>query len=134
MSTFSQKIIDFDISAEHEVKADSLTQNNLPHPVAGVTEKKEVITNAVLPLKNRLIDIGLSIQNYQRKNNSFYFLLLGTQKWFRTRENRNFATVVSTESRIFWFSAFETLLYVFMAVGQVYMIQIFFNKSKSFRV
>jgi hypothetical protein len=47
----------------------------------------------------------------------------------RTRENRNMATVTSTESRIFWFAVLESCLMVAMAGVQVYFVQSFFSKG-----
>jgi hypothetical protein len=119
MSTFSEKVIDFDISAEHEVKTEGFTQNNLPHPVPGAAEQKEIVKEAVMPLKSVLMSIEKGVFEFQRN-----------QKWFRTREHRNFATVSSSESSIFWFSLIETTLIVMMSVFQVYVIRIFFKSSK----
>ncbi|CAJ0912073.1 16134_t:CDS:2, partial [Entrophospora sp. SA101] len=53
-----------------------------------------------------------------------------TQKYFRTRENRNFSTVKSTENRIFWYSLLESALIVGMACVQVFVVKTFFNTTK----
>ncbi|BGP12909.1 hypothetical protein JCM10213v2_000826 [Rhodosporidiobolus nylandii] len=50
-----------------------------------------------------------------------------TQKYFRTRENRNVSTVKSTEWRIFSFSLAESALMVGMSAFQVWVVQRFFS-------
>lgn len=52
------------------------------------------------------------------------------QKYFRTRENRNFATVKSTETRIFNFSLMESGLMVTMAGLQVFIVKFFFQGAR----
>ena len=50
-----------------------------------------------------------------------------TQKYFRTRENRNFSTVRSTESRIIWFSIVESILIIALSGFQVFVVRTFFQ-------
>ena len=52
------------------------------------------------------------------------------QKYFRTRENRNFSTVRSTEKRIFNFSLLESGLMVAMAGLQVFVVKMFFTGGR----
>ena len=52
------------------------------------------------------------------------------QKYFRTRENRNFSTVKSTEKRIFNFSLIEGGLMVAMAALQVFIVKMFFTGGR----
>ena len=52
------------------------------------------------------------------------------QKYFRTRENRNFSTVRSTEKRIFNFSFVESGLMVCMAGLQVFIVRFFFQGAR----
>lgn len=52
------------------------------------------------------------------------------QKYFRTRENRNFSTVKSTEGRIFNFSVVESGLMVCMAGLQVFIVKFFFQGAR----
>lgn len=52
------------------------------------------------------------------------------QKYFRTRENRNFSTVRSTERRIFNFSVIESLMMVSMAGLQVFIVRFFFQGAR----
>jgi hypothetical protein len=52
------------------------------------------------------------------------------QKYFRTRENRNFSTVRSTERRIFNFSIIEGCMMVTMAALQVFIVRFFFQGAR----
>ena len=52
------------------------------------------------------------------------------QKYFRTRENRNFSTVRSTERRIFNFSIIESIMMVTMAGLQVFIVRFFFQGAR----
>lgn len=52
------------------------------------------------------------------------------QKYFRTRENRNFSTVKSTEGRIFNFSVIESGMMVCMAGLQVFIVRFFFQGAR----
>jgi hypothetical protein len=49
------------------------------------------------------------------------------QKYFRTRENRNFSTVRSTEKRIVNFSLLQCALVVCMGALQVFVVRFFFQ-------
>lgn len=52
------------------------------------------------------------------------------QKYFRTRENRNFSTVHSTEGRIFNLNLMETGLMIAMAALQVFVVKMFFTGGR----
>lgn len=52
------------------------------------------------------------------------------QKYFRTRENRNFSTVRSTEQRIFNFSLIEVGMMCGMAALQVFIVKYFFQGAR----
>lgn len=52
------------------------------------------------------------------------------QKYFRTRENRNFSTVRSTERRILNFSLVEVGMMVAMAALQVLVVRFFFQGAR----
>lgn len=52
------------------------------------------------------------------------------QKYFRTRENRNFSTVKSTEKRIFNLSLMESAMMVTMAGLQVFVVRWFFTGGR----
>lgn len=55
------------------------------------------------------------------------------QKYFRTRENRNFATVESTEQRIVRFSMIQIFLIIAMGALQVFVVRFFFQVRLSVR-
>lgn len=52
------------------------------------------------------------------------------QKYFRTRENRNFSTVRSTEKRIVNFSMVQIFLIVCMGALQVFIVRFFFQGAR----
>ena len=56
--------------------------------------------------------------------------LYKAMQYYKTRNNRNQATVVSTESRIYYFSIFEVLLMVGMGFLQITIVQLFFRGSR----
>lgn len=49
------------------------------------------------------------------------------QKYFRTRENRNFSTVRSTEGRIVNFSLIQCAMVICMGALQVFVVRFFFQ-------
>lgn len=55
------------------------------------------------------------------------------QKYFRTRENRNFSTVRSTEGRIWRLSLVEVGMMVGMAGLQVAVVRFFFQGARKGR-
>jgi hypothetical protein len=52
------------------------------------------------------------------------------QKYFRTRENRNFSTVQSTEKRIANFSMIQIGLIICMGALQVFIVRFFFQGAR----
>lgn len=116
MSTFAEKVIDFDITAEHE---QAIPTSPVHHDVAGGDQAKK----DVKPLEDGINRLQDSLGGIQRQ-----------QKYFRTRENRNFDTVKSTVNRIFWFGTSEAFMLVAMGLLQVFVIQTFFNRSGKTRV
>ncbi|KAI9320464.1 emp24/gp25L/p24 family/GOLD-domain-containing protein [Dichotomocladium elegans] len=106
MSTFAEKLIDFEIILEHEARP-SYQKDHNQQPVS------------LSAMEESLFKISGSLTNIAR-----------TQKYFRTRENRNSATVLSTESRIFWFALLESAAIVAMAGLQVFVVRSFFKVKK----
>ncbi|KAI9317764.1 emp24/gp25L/p24 family/GOLD-domain-containing protein [Dichotomocladium elegans] len=107
MSTFAEKLVDFEITLEHEVRPSFKSATGAEQP--------ETLSN----MEESLYRLSGSLTNIAR-----------TQKYFRTRENRNSATVYSTESRIFWFSLLESAAIIVMAGLQVIVVRSFFNVKK----
>ncbi|CUM62655.1 uncharacterized protein PRCAT00000209001 [Priceomyces carsonii] len=112
MSTFAEKVVDFEVKFENEedekgFKAKMPEQPNV-RPIEHVENMQATVDE---------ID--------QQLNN-----LLRTLQYYKTRNNRNQATVKSTESRIYYFSIFEVLLMVGMAFLQITIVQLFFKGSR----
>lgn len=100
-------MIDFEISIENEPRAASI-----PSKQGANIEQTSALENSVLKLSGQLSTITRQ------------------QKYFRTRENRNFSTVRSTEQRIFNFSIIESLMMVGMAGLQVFIVRMFFQTGR----
>ncbi|KAF2791096.1 hypothetical protein K505DRAFT_409445 [Melanomma pulvis-pyrius CBS 109.77] len=106
MSTFAEKMVDFEIAVENENRA------QLPSKQGSSPEQTTVLEESIIKLSAQLSTISRN------------------QKYFRTRENRNFSTVRSTERRIFNFSLMEGALMVTMAGLQVFIVRFFFQGAR----
>ncbi|KAF2492117.1 hypothetical protein BU16DRAFT_529483 [Lophium mytilinum] len=106
MSTYSEKMVDFEIAVENEARA------QLPSKQGTSPEQTSVLEESILKLSAQLSTINRN------------------QKYFRTRENRNFSTVRSTERRIFNFSIIEGVMMVTMAGLQVFVVRFFFQGAR----
>ncbi|KOS19411.1 putative membrane protein [Escovopsis weberi] len=107
MSTFSDKFVDFEISVENELRA-----AKLPSKQGSTPEQTGVLEESIFKIAGQLSTITRS------------------QKWFRTRENRNFSTVQSTESRIVNFSMIQVGLIICMGALQVFVVRFFFQGAR----
>lgn len=111
MSTFAEKVVDFEI--KYDGDAESTFRAQMPEKpntqplahVEGMKRTADQIDRQLDELKNAL-------------------------QYYKTRNNRNQATVKSTESRIYYFSIFEVLLMVGMAALQIAVVQFFFKGSR----
>ncbi|KAF2769770.1 supernatant protein factor, C-terminal domain-containing protein [Teratosphaeria nubilosa] len=108
MSTVSDKMVDFDIMVEHDEPA----EKKLPTKGGASSEQLSGVEELILRLSGQVSTITRQ------------------QKYFRTRENRNFSTVRSTEKRIFNFSLMESGLMVAMAGLQVFVVKMFFTGGR----
>ncbi|KAJ5280322.1 hypothetical protein N7478_005694 [Penicillium angulare] len=106
MSTFAEKMVDFEIAVENEQRA------QLPSRQGATPEQTSSLQESIYKLSAQLSTISRN------------------QKYFRTRENRNFSTVRSTERRIFNFSVIESLMMVSMAALQVFVVRFFFQGAR----
>ncbi|MCJ1441057.1 MAG: hypothetical protein MMC23_001543 [Stictis urceolatum] len=106
ISTFSDKIVDFEIAVENESRA------SLPTKQGSTPEQTSALEESIFKISGQLSTITRN------------------QKYFRTRENRNFSTVRSTEKRIFNFSIIESGLMVAMAGLQVFIVRFFFQGAR----
>ncbi|KAG0332940.1 hypothetical protein BG004_001033 [Podila humilis] len=109
MSTFVEKVVDFEISIENE-KRPSQVEND--EKGTGPQAHANAMDESLYRLSDELTRIDRM------------------QKHFKTRENRNFSTVISTESRIFWFSLTESAMIVIMSALQVFVVRNFFSGAK----
>ncbi|EXJ93452.1 hypothetical protein A1O1_01844 [Capronia coronata CBS 617.96] len=107
MSTFADKMVDFEIAVEDEA-----TSALLPQKAGSSPEQTSVLEDVIFKISGQLSTISRM------------------QKYFRTRENRNFSTVRSTEQRIFNFSLIEVLMMVGMAGLQVLVVRFFFQGAR----
>ncbi|KAI9205906.1 endosomal cargo receptor [Polychytrium aggregatum] len=126
MSTFAEKVIDFDITAEHENSQDA--QREL---------QKITVTGHSDKTKDKPVETNQNPTAFDETLNAIggkSSQIMRLQKYFRTRENRNFATVQSTENRIFWFAVGESAAIIAVAVIQVFLIQTFFSKPTRGRI
>jgi hypothetical protein len=106
MSTFAEKMVDFEIAVENEERA------QIPAKQGSTPEQTSILEESILKLSAQLSTINRQ------------------QKYFRTRENRNFSTVRSTERRIFNFSVIEGVMMVTMAGLQVFIVRFFFTGAR----
>ncbi|EFE34464.1 uncharacterized protein ARB_06864 [Trichophyton benhamiae CBS 112371] len=106
MSTFAEKTVDFEIAVENEERT------QLPSKPGTSPEQTSAVEETILRLGGHLSTISRN------------------QKYFRTRENRNFSTVRSTEKRIFNFSIIESLMMISMAGLQVFIVRFFFQGAR----
>ncbi|KAG0936189.1 hypothetical protein G6F57_008711 [Rhizopus arrhizus] len=108
MSTFAEKLIDFEILVENEVRPEFQKDSSGKEQPAALTEMEETIFR-----------LSGSLNNVAR-----------TQRYFRTREHRNAVTVSSTKDRIFWFSLLESVAIISIAALQTLVVKGFFNVKK----
>ncbi|OAP61700.1 hypothetical protein AYL99_03903 [Fonsecaea erecta] len=107
MSTFADKMVDFEIAVEDESKSALL-----PQKAGSTPEQTSALEDLVFKISGQLSTVSRM------------------QKYFRTRENRNFSTVRSTEQRIFNFSLIEVCMMVGMAGLQVLVVRFFFQGAR----
>ncbi|TLD19642.1 hypothetical protein PspLS_09502 [Pyricularia sp. CBS 133598] len=106
MSSYDDKTIDFEIAVENEARV-------------GLPSKKGTSPEQTTTLEESAFKISGQLSSITRH-----------QKYFRTRENRNFATVRSTEKRIINFSLIQCGLIVLMGALQVFIVRFFFQGAR----
>ncbi|MDI1485735.1 MAG: hypothetical protein OHK93_003924 [Ramalina farinacea] len=107
MSTYTDKMVDFEIAVEGE------------GPSAHLPARQGTPPEQTSALEESIMKVSRDLSTINRN-----------QKYFRTRENRNFSTVKSTEARIFNFSVVESGLMVAMAGLQVFIVRFFFQGAR----
>ena len=143
MSTFAEKMVDFEIAVRSEISL--LFSSNAAHRFLSKQTRSRILDqadqifrqvenesrSAQLPAKQ-----GTSPEQHSALEESILKVsghlstINRNQKYFRTRENRNFSTVKSTEGRIFNFSVVESGLMVCMAGLQVFIVRFFFQGAR----
>jgi len=123
VSTFSDKLVDFEIAVRFAI-TDFLptVANNAQvedEPRANLPQKSGASPEQLSGVEETVLRLSGQISTLTRQ-----------QKYFRTRENRNFSTVRSTEKRIFNFSLMEGALMVGMAGLQVFVVRMFFTGGR----
>lgn len=105
MSTFAEKIVDFEVKVDDDFKA------SLPDAPKG-NEAVEGMQKTVASIEQKINQLA-NLLNY-----------------YKTRNNRNQSTVKSTESRIFWFSIIDLMLMAGISTFQVLVVKYFFQGSR----
>ncbi|AEO63307.1 uncharacterized protein THITE_2108366 [Thermothielavioides terrestris NRRL 8126] len=106
MSTYTEKFVDFEIAVENEARV------SLPAKPGASPEQTSSLEESLFKISGQLSTITRN------------------QKYFRTRENRNFSTVRSTEKRIINFSLIQILLVICMGALQVFIVRFFFQGAR----
>ncbi|KAF2993463.1 hypothetical protein G7054_g5479 [Neopestalotiopsis clavispora] len=106
MSTYTEKVVDFEIAVEDEVRA------QLPAKQGTSPEQTSALEESIYKVSGQLSTITRN------------------QKYFRTRENRNFSTVRSTEKRIANFSMIQCAMVICMGGLQVFVVRFFFQGAR----
>ncbi|EER34618.1 conserved hypothetical protein [Candida tropicalis MYA-3404] len=98
-----------------------------------IMNKMVIVNLKLIYLINQVVNLRLMFENMRKTVDKIEDQLDGLYKalqYYKTRNNRNQATVQSTESRIYYFSIFEVLLMVGMAFLQITIVQLFFRGSR----
>ncbi|KAI0600543.1 emp24/gp25L/p24 family/GOLD-domain-containing protein [Biscogniauxia sp. FL1348] len=106
MSTYSEKFVDFEIAVEDEQRA------QIPVKQGSTPEQTSALEESIYKISGQLSTITRN------------------QKYFRTRENRNFSTVRSTEGRIVNFSLIQCMMVICMGGLQVFVVRFFFQGAR----
>ena len=112
MSTFQEKLVDFEIAIENDSTHPSHLRASLPSKAGSDPDTHNALEESIVKIQGQLSTVSRM------------------QKYFRTRENRNFSTVRSTEKRILNFSLIEVAMMVGMAGLQVLVVRFFFQGAR----
>lgn len=127
MSTVTDKFVDFEIAVSASDPATLLR----PSPNASIRMQVENDARVNLPSKQGSSpEQTTSLEESVFKISGQLSTISRNQKYFRTRENRNFSTVRSTEKRIVNFSLIQCGLVVCMGALQVFVVRFFFQGAR----
>jgi hypothetical protein len=130
MSTYSEKFVDFEITVSGNPSRPLPALRVLICREHQVENEHENEARAKIPAKQ-----GSSPEHTSLLEESIYKIsgqlstITRNQKYFRTRENRNFSTVRSTEKRIINFSLIQCAMIICMGALQVFIVRFFFQVS-----
>jgi len=131
VSTFTDKMVDFEIavrSVNVPASGHAHLYKKCWHPAFPQVENE---ARSQIPQRAGASPEQLSgVEETILKLSGQVSILTRQQKYFRTRENRNFSTVRSTEKRIFNFSLMEVIMMVAMACLQVFIVRQFFTGGR----
>ncbi|KAI8833948.1 emp24/gp25L/p24 family/GOLD [Chytriomyces cf. hyalinus JEL632] len=116
-ASFHEKVIDFNLEVESE--QENATENN--PSLFSKTDPEALKAQAEESTK----PMHSSVQNMV----AAYGDIMRDLRYIRTRTNRNFDTVQSTEDRIFWFNIIQNGMILFVAFAQVVVIKTLFSKG-----
>ncbi|ODQ65720.1 hypothetical protein NADFUDRAFT_82701 [Nadsonia fulvescens var. elongata DSM 6958] len=105
LSTWDDKLIDFEISVENDLRAE-------------------------LPGSSKDIETK-TIEKHLESLDNKVGLVTTSMRYLKTREFRSMNTVRSTENRIFYFSLIEMILMISISALQVIIVQLFFKGSRA---
>ncbi|RKP03821.1 hypothetical protein CXG81DRAFT_9020 [Caulochytrium protostelioides] len=120
MSSFAEKMLDFDVTAEHETQADHPSRQN---PLPNAAKQREQAAQSLSTIDEMASRIATGLTNFHR-----------SLRHYHTRLHRNMDTVRSTESRVFWFAVMEVAFITGVVGAQIMAIQTLFNTSGKARV
>lgn len=127
MSTFADKMVDFEIA----VSFPSTYPRHLHTDWDTHDQVEDEQKHATIPTKGGADNAQTAqLEDTIFKVSGQLSTISRMQKYFRTRENRNFSTVKSTEQRIFNFSLVEVIMMVGMAALQVLVVRFFFQGAR----
>lgn len=127
MSTVTDKFVDFEIA----VSASDPAMLLRPLPNTSIRLQVENEARVNLPSKQGSSpEQTTSLEESVFKISGQLSTISRNQKYFRTRENRNFSTVRSTEKRIVNFSLIQCGLVVCMGALQVFVVRFFFQGAR----
>lgn len=127
MSTVTDKFVDFEIAVS------TTDPRTLRRPLADTCLRLQVENEARVNLPSKQgssPEQTTSLEESVFKISGQLSTISRNQKYFRTRENRNFSTVRSTEKRIVNFSLIQCGLVVCMGALQVFVVRFFFQGAR----
>ncbi|KCV69011.1 hypothetical protein H696_04431 [Fonticula alba] len=124
MSTFSHKVIKFDvrINGEEAMRPAPVIPKPRATPPSNPNASNQVVHNTLN-----------TIDELFQEAYAAYDRIASNQGYYHTREKRNMFTVVQTERRVFWTTVIECLFIIGLALLQVYIVRSFFIMPKNQR-